>query len=198
MCGPGRVAASPSVGAGEKWDMAQFTAMKPEEKLAWVKTKLEAAAQLHERMFLVVKGSVFTELLAAGGTDRFLPLVTSDRNNTVVVVYEESASEIPMELIGSKSQLKRLQGKTLTDVSEQVARQFKDAIDDGRVAVMAPDEEEVAIDALRLKIHPVSLLYRLFLSSPEMRLAAQNPAFLDELRQVLLQIESLDAIMSAA
>jgi|GEM_PF-2050822 len=198
MSGPGRVAASPSVGAGEKWDMAQFTAMKPEEKLAWVKTKLEAAAQLHERMFLVVKGSVFTELLAAGGTDRFLPLVTSDRNNTVVVVYEESASEIPMELIGSKSQLKRLQGKTLTDVSEQVARQFKDAIDDGRVAVMAPDEEEVAIDALRLKIHPVSLLYRLFLSSPEMRLAAQNPAFLDELRQVLLQIESLDAIMSAA
>lgn len=176
------------------WNIEMWQAMDTNQKKQWILEQVKSAGQ--ERMYLVGTTDTLNLLLQEESARPFVPFLVGERNNTIVVV--NASSDVPTELIGNKAQLRRFRGEKIGDAESEIKKHLGDAIAAGRVAVIAPEGEEVPFNALRLKIHPVSLLYRLFLSSPRMRLAAQNEQFLSDLQQILSQIENLETFLKSA
>ena len=126
--------------------------------------------------------------------------VREDRRSTIVLVYQNLA-DIPIEAIGGKFRVDRIEGENLSAVavSEKLQSRYADALKQMTIAAVVPDSQPLADSRiLSLQKHPASLLFHVFLSKPELRDLAAQPEFLDIIHGLLLEIENLESILKAA
>jgi len=170
----------------------ELKAWSREQQLTWAQTLLTRTLDNKGvRFYLLVHQRVLDELLQDPAAQKIWERTRGDRNNSVVAVLDDLAS-VSESLLGGRFKVERIQGASVRDASASTKlSRLGAALDQGFFAVILP-EGETAPDArlVALKKHPVSLLFQLFLSNPELQALAGEDAFLDLLKSLLEDISS--------
>ena len=179
-----------------------FSSWSREEKTArlreWILHSREGAL----RALLAIKASDLSTLLEDPPAEALWEnAVRSERANTVVLIYE-SLADIPIAAIGGKFKVHRFQGSSVAEIvgGEDFTEKFRDLLNEETVAVVA-HRQEGPMDQRILRLpnsSPVSFLYRVFLSNPELRTLVKNPDFFSEAQSILKDVENIEAFLGAA
>lgn len=190
-----------SAGAGDsRFSWETFKALPRDQQKEWLRAALKETFEKNLRLYLLAENSTLAILLKDPAAQKIWEVVQEDRNNTVVVSLENLA-DITSDLIGGKFKLEKLQGRSLSEVAAtpKFKGRFQAALDQNLFAVILPDGAKAPDSRmLALKQHPVSLLYRLFLSKPELRDLVGQDDFLDLLQGLLEEIGGASQFFKSA
>jgi len=181
-------------------DWANLKTLSCQELTEWLQSRIREAREENQRMYLVIDVPALESLLKDRVASSIWESIREDRANTVILGYENLA-DIPMEAIGGRFEVRRVQKPTADEIIRDTDFQtrYQAALNDNVVAVILP-KDRLSPDGrvLTLGIHPVSLLFRIFLTNPTLRSLAGNPEFLDNINALLLDIQNLEAFLKAA
>lgn len=181
----------------EAWQ--EFTG---EEKIGYLKAALRKEAEATpQRMLLIATAKDFDNLLQNPEAQRLWPHVRDDRMNVIGLLHEDP-SEIPAEAETGAFRLLRIPGNDIKAfiASEKFQERFSVPLEKQEIAVLTDASEDIE-DSRILGLprdNAVSLLFRLYLSTPALRELAKNKLFQDNLSEILRSIKQLDAFLTAA
>ncbi|MDP3919625.1 MAG: hypothetical protein Q8R76_02315 [Candidatus Omnitrophota bacterium] len=179
--------------------ISEIMGLAPPERTAKIVDLMKNPRQGDQPMLLVLRAR---DLVAAiSNNDAALLLleaVKQNRANAIVIVG--SPAETPLETIGGKYRRIPWRGDNLADVlaDDKFKSRFADYFDNGVIAAMVgPDEDLPDQRVLELR-GAVALLFRIILSTPELRSFVNNPEFAALLNEIILEIENLNEILRGA
>jgi len=180
-----------------RWE--DFEALPVEEKRARLRQWWVTSRTGNIHMALMVTARDLTALLQDPVSRAIWREVREEPANMLILIYQNPA-DIPTEAIGGRFKVLRIRGESVPEAaaSEQFQTRFRPALEQKVVAAILPEGGMPDTRILELSVHPASLLYRIFLSNPELRQLAQNPEVLNSILQIFSEIENLEAFLRAA
>lgn len=178
-----------------------FTKLPLDEKLSLLRKWLSDATQTPDkRMVLVVTAADLKKLLEDPLALKLWDSVKTNHLNTIAVIAA-SPADMPENALGARAKVVPISGATIEEVvqSEVFQNRFKTNLKSRTIAgIFNNPSGHQAAELLELPLDPLALLFRLFLSQPELRGQSGNPAFLDLIRGLLIQIEGFEEFQKAA